>query len=183
MKKTEKYRKFEQRVGALSGYIKAVASKYLDDKCAVDDVSQLVLLKAWSRIDHLPRFDEQLKYWLRTTTKRAAVDYSRLTGRQKLGEHRSARIDISGSCVDYGGGALAPLSVCETPCLSDPFVVSAIDKFLEDLSCTHRGVLLLFLQGMSYSEIATETSASIGTVRSRLHYARKKAKRGLASYL
>src|SRR5262249_55670525 len=50
---------------------------------------------------------------------------------------------------------------------------------LDRLSPEHREVLVLrFLEGMSYEDIARVTGGQLGTVRSRLHYA-KRALRGL----
>ncbi len=51
-------------------------------------------------------------------------------------------------------------------------------KFLEQLSPPHRSVLLLhFLEDFSLEEIARITEAEIGTVKSRLHYAKKALKK------
>jgi RNA polymerase sigma-70 factor (ECF subfamily) len=51
---------------------------------------------------------------------------------------------------------------------------------LDRLSPEHREVLVLrFLEGMSYEDIARVTGEPLGTVRSRLHY----AKRALRKYL
>jgi RNA polymerase sigma-70 factor, ECF subfamily len=45
---------------------------------------------------------------------------------------------------------------------------------LNQLSEAHRSVLLLhFLEGFSLEEIASVTNVSVGTVKSRLHYAKK----------
>ena len=47
-------------------------------------------------------------------------------------------------------------------------------KTLQQLSEMHRSVLLLhFLEDFSLDEIATVTGVSLGTVKSRLHYAKK----------
>jgi RNA polymerase sigma-70 factor (ECF subfamily) len=47
-------------------------------------------------------------------------------------------------------------------------------RLLKELSEAHRSVLLLhFLEEFSLEEIATVTGTSVGTVKSRLHYAKK----------
>jgi len=47
-------------------------------------------------------------------------------------------------------------------------------KFLEQLAAPHRAVLLLhYLEDFSLEEIAGVTGCELGTVKSRLHYARK----------
>jgi RNA polymerase sigma-70 factor (ECF subfamily) len=53
-------------------------------------------------------------------------------------------------------------------------VHAALDK----LSAGHREVLLLrFIEDLSYEEIAQVTGCHIGTVRSRIHYAKRLLRR------
>lgn len=59
-----------------------------------------------------------------------------------------------------------------------------IERCLEALSPEHREVLLLReVQGLPYSEIAEITGCPVGTVMSRLHYARDELRAKLASWL
>lgn len=52
-----------------------------------------------------------------------------------------------------------------------------INRGLERLNPLHRDVLVLrFLEEMSYEEIADVVGCSVGTVRSRIHYAKKSLK-------
>jgi RNA polymerase sigma-70 factor (ECF subfamily) len=56
--------------------------------------------------------------------------------------------------------------------------VKSVHTALDSLGAAHREVLVLrYIEGMSYEEIARIVKCEIGTVRSRLHY----AKRGLRS--
>ncbi len=60
----------------------------------------------------------------------------------------------------------------------------ALREAVKELSEKHRRVFLLHAeQGLSYREIAVLVGCSIGTVMSRLHYARKELQRRLQSYL
>ncbi len=60
---------------------------------------------------------------------------------------------------------------------------SALDKALSELSEKHRAVFLLYtVKGLSYKEIADALSISIGTVMSRLFYARKNLQGLLADF-
>jgi RNA polymerase sigma-70 factor (ECF subfamily) len=55
----------------------------------------------------------------------------------------------------------------------------AIHAALDELSAEHREALVLrYVEGMSYEEIAQVAGCQVGTVRSRLHYA-KQALRGV----
>jgi RNA polymerase sigma-70 factor (ECF subfamily) len=57
-----------------------------------------------------------------------------------------------------------------------------IDKAMEKLSSDHRTVLILHeFEQMEYREIAKSMQCSIGTVMSRLFYARKRLARILIS--
>ncbi len=50
----------------------------------------------------------------------------------------------------------------------------AVHHQLDQLSAEHRESLVLrFIEGMSYDEIARVTGSTLGTVRSRIHYAKR----------
>jgi DNA-directed RNA polymerase specialized sigma24 family protein len=53
---------------------------------------------------------------------------------------------------------------------------------LEKLSKTQYHTLMLWSSGYSFNEIAQLTATNLGTVKSRLHYARKKMQSLLADY-
>jgi RNA polymerase sigma-70 factor (ECF subfamily) len=55
-------------------------------------------------------------------------------------------------------------------------------RSLEELAPAHRSVLLLhFIEDFSLEEIAAVTGTAVGTVKSRLHYAKKALKKRLAT--
>jgi RNA polymerase sigma-70 factor (ECF subfamily) len=59
--------------------------------------------------------------------------------------------------------------------LADAEIRSRINTAIERLSPEHRAVVVLReIEGLEYSEIAESLDCSIGTVMSRLFYARKK---------
>jgi RNA polymerase sigma-70 factor, ECF subfamily len=60
----------------------------------------------------------------------------------------------------------------------DPAVdTEELQRGLENLSPEHREVLLLsFFEEMSYEEISRVTGSTLGTVRSRIHYAKRTLK-------
>ncbi len=52
----------------------------------------------------------------------------------------------------------------------------AVKEVIDDLPPHHKNVLLLrYIEGMSYEQISGMLDCSIGTVKSRMHYALKKA--------
>jgi RNA polymerase sigma-70 factor (ECF subfamily) len=63
-------------------------------------------------------------------------------------------------------------------------LMEKIEKAINDLSPKHREVILLReVEGMAYSEIAEVLEISIGTVMSRLFFARKNLQNALADYV
>ena len=59
-----------------------------------------------------------------------------------------------------------------------------LNEALQKLSINHRMVVTLFeIDGLSHNEIAEIMSCSVGTVRSRLHYAKQLLQAELQSYL
>ncbi len=59
-----------------------------------------------------------------------------------------------------------------------------LNEALQTLSLKHRTVVVLFeIEGMSHQEIAEVMKCSVGTVRSRLHYAKQQLQAKLQPYL
>jgi len=59
-----------------------------------------------------------------------------------------------------------------------------LNEALQKLSIKHRAVITLFeIEGLSHEEIADIMHCSVGTVRSRVHYAKKILQAELATYL
>lgn len=56
-----------------------------------------------------------------------------------------------------------------------PEDLDAMPEILASLSFEHQEVLLLYARDLTYQEIAHMIGLKVGTVRSRVHYARKKA--------
>ncbi|MGB0372032.1 MAG: sigma-70 family RNA polymerase sigma factor [Opitutales bacterium] len=59
-----------------------------------------------------------------------------------------------------------------------------LNEAMQTLSLNHRTVVTLFeIEGMSHNEIAEVMNCSVGTVRSRLHYAKQELQSVLKEYL
>jgi len=124
-----------------------------------EDVNQEVWLTVYRRIATLtdPR---RFRTWLYRTTRHRAIDHLRTQRRERdLFEDADAVDNLPAADV-----ALDPAS--EVPALED---------LLHDLAPIHREVLLLrYRDELSYAEIALVAGCSVGTVRSRLHYATRQ---------
>ena len=63
-------------------------------------------------------------------------------------------------------------------------LMTQVDMALEKLSDQHKETFVLYeIERLSYKEIAETMNCSLGTVMSRLFYARRQAKRNLAHIL
>ena len=123
-----------------------------------EDVQQEVWLTVYRtlRTLHNPR---AFRTWLFQTTRRRAIDFLRAKRRdQELREEAVREMPTSTWPEDR-------LSTLDE---------SSMAGAVEALVPIHREVLLLrFQEGMSYGEIAIIAGCSIGTVRSRLHNAKR----------
>ena len=136
------------------------------------DISQEVFIKAWHA---LPKFEAKARFstWLYRIAHNAVYDWSRKRKIESAGElndeiFERERIDSASFTTPSGG---------ESPADSMAYgefrvkILAALGK----LSPEHREVVLLKdVQGLSYKEIAEAMSSTLGTVMSRLFYARQK---------
>ena len=125
-----------------------------------EDVQQDVWLAVYRGIRtlHNPR---AFRTWLFRTTRHHAIDFLRRRKREERLMELAA-VEAKGS---YDVDEERDLRV-------DPAVMDAV---LSELSPVHREVLLLrFRDELSYSEIAMVVGCPDGTVRTRLHHAKKK---------
>lgn len=124
---------------------------------AAEDVQQEVWLSVYRHIAGLAR-PSAFRTWLFRTTRHRALDFLRKERRERelIADVPLDVIDEQDAARDEGGlDATVP------------------DEAFAALSAPQREVLLLrYRDDMSYAEIALIVGCSVGTVRSRLHYAR-----------
>ena len=147
----------------------AVAYGVLHHREKARDVTQEVFLKVFHEII---RFEGKAKFktWLYRVTVNAALD----EGRKKKYTESLDATDASQEdderpvvIVDSGAGPREEAAHQE--------LRELLDHALAQLSPEHRAVLVLReWQGLSYEEIAESLGIELGTVMSRIHYARKK---------
>jgi len=130
------------------------------------DLTQEVFIKAWKSLPGLnPR--QGFSSWLRRVAVNSSIDLLR----------RRKRWNETG-LDDPGMEAVAALTVPQAPApeqLSHAELGARIQSAIDQLTPDHRTVILLKeVEGMTYEEIAQAMESSIGTVMSRLFYARKK---------
>ena len=126
------------------------------------DVLQDVWLKVFRGI-HKLQDPGALRSWLYSITHGIAVDRIR----RNYSREQAERIQME----DF--------QEAEEPSFADEDA-AAIHRALSELGLKHREVLVLhFLEDLSMAEIATVVGCSEGTVKSRIHYAKRAMKKVL----
>lgn len=135
------------------------------------DLAQDGFLKAWKSIS---RFRGQSSFytWLYRILMNVTIDAMR----RKQIEGGTEFDDQVGLQNIAPGAATAPKSEMEpADRMSDKEIRMRIDEAIEKLSPEHRtAIVMREIDGLEYTEIAEQMGCSLGTVMSRLFYARKK---------
>jgi RNA polymerase sigma-70 factor (ECF subfamily) len=154
------------------GRIFAMIRNMIHQEADAWDLSQEVFIKAWQA---LPRFEAKARFstWLYRIAHNSVYDWVRKRKIESVGElndeiFERERID-SASLTTPSGGESPDATMVQGE-LRDK-IAAALAK----ISPEHREVVLLKdVQGLSYKEIAEVMSCELGTVMSRLYYARQK---------
>ncbi len=154
------------------GKIYAMIRNMVKNDADAWDLSQDVFIKAWQA---LPRFEARARFstWLYRISHNVVYDWVRKRKVESAGELNDEIFDREK--ID-SSARTAPAFV-ESPddALSNSELRVKIEAALAKLSVDHReAVILKDVQGLSYKEIADAMECSIGTVMSRLFYARQK---------
>ncbi|HEY63072.1 MAG TPA: sigma-70 family RNA polymerase sigma factor [Caldilineae bacterium] len=150
----------------------SVAYRLCNDPQLAEDIAQETFLKAWQA---LPRFHTQrkdkdstsLRAWLCRIAVNTAID-----------EMRRQRPTVGLEEVTLPDATQATESIDQT--LDAEVVRSAIARLPER---SRAALILREYEGLSYQEIAEALDIPIGTVMSRLNYARKRLREELENYL
>lgn len=154
------------------GRIYAMIRNMIHQDADAWDLSQEVFIKAWHA---LPKFEAKARFstWLYRISHNVVYDFTRKRKLESAGElndeiFERERID-SASFTTPSGGESPDITMAHGE------LRMKIQIALGKLSPEHREVVLLKdVQGLTYKEIAEAMSSTLGTVMSRLYYARQK---------
>lgn len=133
------------------------------------DFSQEAWIKGWQRLKQFKR-DASFTTWMTRIVINLCLDHLRKRQRQATDSLEQIESDGGGIERRMPVETFNPTGEMEREELRDE-----IDKAMEKLSYEHRTVLLLHeFEGLEYKEIAKAMHCSIGTVMSRLFYARRR---------
>jgi RNA polymerase sigma-70 factor (ECF subfamily) len=161
---------FNTAVTRLHKSMRPIAMKLTRDPEEANDLLQETMLKA---IANREKFSDgtNLKAWLYTIMKNTFItNYHRLVKRKTF-------IDTTENLHFINSTS----SVAENEAGSQ-LAMKEIDSAIKDLSYEYKTPFLMHFKGYKYYEIADILNIPIGTVKNRIHIARKELKTKLVSY-
>ncbi|HEX3798535.1 MAG TPA: sigma-70 family RNA polymerase sigma factor [Verrucomicrobiae bacterium] len=160
---------FEELVARHRDKIYARAFSMMRNEDEALDLSQEAWVKSWQRLKQF-QGDSSFGTWMTRIVINLCLDQLRKRKRQ--------RTESIEEMSEETGGVERQMPVVitnPTEGLERIELRKRIDKAMEQLSHEHRTVLMLHeFEEMEYKEIAKTMNCSIGTVMSRLFYARRK---------
>jgi len=157
---------FERLVTETKGWVFATAYHVLHDRAAAEDVMQETFLALYNHYDALD-CKEAVYRWLKTVVYNKALNAARRNVFTELEDFVAEKIF---STPDY---------TAERAVYTDQ-MMERLQEGLDRLSPEHRAILLMReVEGLSYEEIAKRMKCSMGTVMSRLFYARQNIRKFL----
>jgi len=168
---------FEELVARHRDKVYARAFSMMRSEDDALEVSQEAWIKGWQRLKQF-QGDSSFLTWMTRIVINLCLDHLR-----KRKRHRTESIE---TLEEEAGGVerfMPILSTNPTAGLERQELRRRIDEAMAQLSYEHRTVLILHeFEELEYKEIAKRMGCSIGTVMSRLFYARRKLAKLMASY-
>ena len=165
-------RAFEDLVTRHRGRVYAMIQNMVKNDADAWDLSQEVFLKVWKA---LPKFEARAKFstWLYRIVHNVVYDWMRKKKLKSAGEFDDTLMKESQIAV---GARTTPTQEAQPDvAMRNDELRTRIEEAMSKLSPEQKEVVMLReIQGMDYKEIADVMEISIGTVMSRLFYARKK---------
>lgn len=161
-------RAFEALYDKYKGHVYRTALAITNDSAAAEDLLQDCFLRLHANIDRLDG-STPISPWLHRVTVNLAYNF--VARRKRAVSAMEALLD------NISGPGASPERAAEHGELR-----TLVDAAIEQLSFEHRVVVILFyLSEFSLEEIAYILDCPIGTVKSRLHYARHKLRAQLVA--
>ena len=168
---------FEELVARHRDKIYARAFSMMRNEEDAVDLSQEAWVKGWQRLKQF-QGDSSFVTWMTRIVINLCLD--------QLRKHKRQRAESIEHLDEELGGVerqMPTVTVNPTEGLERSELRARIDRALKLLSYEHRTVLILHeFEDLEYKEIAKRMECSIGTVMSRLFYARRKMAVLMTSY-
>ncbi len=161
---------FSYSLNSMSDSLKPFAVRLTRDNEAAKDLLQETILKAYTNRDKFA-VGTNLKAWLYTIMKNTFI-----TNYQRAAK-KNTFIDTTDNLHYINSSD----NITENLAHGN-FAMKDINSAIETLNDTYRIPFLRHFSGYKYHEIAEELDIPIGTVKNRIHIARKKLKQQLHIY-
>jgi RNA polymerase sigma factor (sigma-70 family) len=161
---------FGYSINKMSAALKPFALRLTKDAEEANDLLQETVLKAYTNRD---KFTDgtNLKAWLYTIMKNTFItNYQRMI-------RRNTFIDTTDNLHYINSSD----NIAENLAFSS-FAMKDINKAVNKLDDTYKTPFLMHFRGFKYHEIAEKLQIPIGTVKNRIHIARKELKDKLKNY-
>jgi RNA polymerase sigma-70 factor (ECF subfamily) len=143
------------------------------------EILQETFVRAFRSLENF-KGESSFYTWIYRIAMNLAIDHQRRGGKRPLVEFDEA----VGVKEDAVGDGSANLGIDPFKSVRSRELGRKIFEAIESLTPDHRAVILLReIDGLSYEEISDVLDCSLGTVMSRLHYARKKLQSRLQEML
>lgn len=174
----------EELIHKYQKWVYTLAYRTVRNHADADDVAQETFIRVYRNIQQFhPQSGHQFAGWLYRITVNMGINQAKKKRRESSirvsfpsDSHEERNNDPIQNIPDRKANPGRDAQALE--------LKSKIDAVLDNLSPEHRATFTLCeMQGYSYKEIAEIMQCPIGTVMSRLHYAKKVLKEKLKSYL
>lgn len=172
-------RAFDQLVERYHGKIYGLTYNMTSNREDAEDLTQEVFVKAF---EALPRFRGNSSFytWLYRIAVNKTINYRKKRNRKRMLSLDSFDQEVKTDEIYHDlatkGSPLRNISLTE--------LQEKLNEALQSLSEKHRTVVVMHdMQGIPHAEIAKVVKASVGTVRSRLFYARRQMQNELAEFM
>ena len=166
------YRAFDALVTKHRGRVYAMIQNMVRNEADSWDLAQEVFVKVWKA---LPKFEARARFstWMYRITHNVVYDWMRKRKQETAGELDDGLLNRESIAA---GATATPVRIARPDeAMTQGELRAQIESALDKLSPEHReAILLREVQGLEYKEIADVMDCSVGTVMSRLFYARKK---------
>jgi len=158
---------FEELVFRSKDYLTNWIHKKTHNENETEEILQITYIKCWKYIKSF-KGKSGFKTWACSVSRNLFIDMFR----KKL-RNRETSLEESESAYAYSSST--PHEAWES--LKNEDLKIMLNSVLDDLPKIHRDVLSSYaVEELSYQEISKKLCCSVGTVMSRLFYARKKAR-------
>lgn len=138
------------------GLVWSLSRRFTESAADAEDATQEIFLEIWKSA---ARYDSSMgkeSTFITTIARRRLIDRVRAYNRRPATEEYDDTLSVDPQTVDQSAGAVA-------------VDVATAQRALAKLSDDQREILLLgIVEGMTHSEIATETGKPLGTVKTQM---------------